>query len=207
MELLSIGEHHVDVLVKEWDKDLIWRGTFVYGEPRVQDRHLMWERLRTLKNKSSAPWVMIGDFNEAMWLFEHFSQTCRREKQMEDFREVLSQCDLHDLGFSGLPWTYNNKQEGERNVRVSLDRAVASLSWTDLFSDAQVVHLVSSRSDHCPLLLKAEVATREREDLNGASDMKLCGNEWSPCQRSSNKHGMRSCRPIIYRNYPANSSQ
>ena len=45
VELLSIGEHHVDVLVKEWDKDLIWRGTFVYGEPRVQDRHLMWERL------------------------------------------------------------------------------------------------------------------------------------------------------------------
>ena len=35
VELLSIGEHHVDVLVKERDKDLIWRGTFVYGEPRV----------------------------------------------------------------------------------------------------------------------------------------------------------------------------
>ena len=47
--------------------------------------------------------VMIGDFNEAMWSFEHFSQTRRREKQIEDFREVLSQCDLHDLGFSGLP--------------------------------------------------------------------------------------------------------
>ena len=128
VELLSIGENHVDVLVKEQDKDLKWRGTFVYGEPRVQDRHLMWERLRTLKNKSSAPWVMIGDFNEAMWSFEHFSQTRRREKQMEDFREVLSQCDLHDLGFSGVPWTYNNKQEGERNVRVRLDRAVASPS-------------------------------------------------------------------------------
>ena len=136
VELLSIGEHHVDVLVKERDKDLIWRGTFVYGEPRVQDRHLMWKRLRTLKNKSSAPWVMIGDFNEAMWSFEYFSQTRRREKQMKDFRDVLSPCDLHDLGFSGVPWTYNNKQEGERNVRVRLDRAVASPSWSDLFSDA-----------------------------------------------------------------------
>ena len=99
-----------------------------------------------MKNKSSAPCMMIGDFNEAMWSFEHFSQTRRKEKQMMDFREVPSQCDLHDLGFLGLPWTYSNKQEGERNVRVRLDRAVASPSWTDLFSDAQVVHLV-----WCPL--------------------------------------------------------
>ena len=90
IELLSIGEHHVDVMVKEQDKDLKWRGTFVYEEPRVQDRHLMWERMRMLKNKSSAPWMMIGDFNEVMWSFEHFSHTQRREKQMEDFREVLS---------------------------------------------------------------------------------------------------------------------
>ena len=160
-----------------------------------------------MKNKSSAPCMMIGDFNEAMWSFEHFSQTRRKEKQMMDFREVPSQCDLHDLGFLGLPWTYSNKQEGERNVRVRLDRAVASPSWTDLFSDAQVVHLVSSRSDHCPLLLKAEVDTREREDLKGASDMKLCGNEWSPYRRSSNKHGIRSCRLIICRNSSIKSSQ
>ena len=31
VELLSIGENHVDVLVKEQDKDMKWRGTFVYG--------------------------------------------------------------------------------------------------------------------------------------------------------------------------------
>ena len=31
VELLSIGEHHVDVLVKDQDKNLKWRGTFVYG--------------------------------------------------------------------------------------------------------------------------------------------------------------------------------
>jgi hypothetical protein len=47
---------------------------------------------------------------------------------MIDFREILGQCDLHDLGFVGMPWTYNNKQSGERNVRVHLDRVVASLS-------------------------------------------------------------------------------
>jgi hypothetical protein len=47
--------------------------------------------------------MMIGDFNEVMWLFEHFSSRRRPPKQMVDFREVLSFCDLHDLGSARLP--------------------------------------------------------------------------------------------------------
>jgi len=70
--------------------------------------------------------MVMGDFNEAMWQYEHFSKTPQPERQMMDFREVLSYCDLHDLGFSGLPWTYNNNQAGGRNVRVRLDRSVAN---------------------------------------------------------------------------------
>lgn len=109
----------------------------------------------------SAPWLMIGDSNEAMWSFEHFSSTRRRERQMLDFWEVLSYCELYDIGFSGIPWTYDNKQEGEHNVRVQLDRAVASLGWSDHFSDAHLKHLVSSRSDYCPILLMVETKWRE----------------------------------------------
>jgi exonuclease III len=84
---------------------------------------------------------------------------------MQDFRDVLSYCDLHDLGFSGLPWTYDNKQAGVRNVKVCLDRAVATPSWSEWFPDATVQHIVTSRSDHCPLFLDLE---RDR----GAQDMK-----------------------------------
>lgn len=98
----------------------------------------------------------MGDFNETMWSFEHFSARQRPEPQTRDFRDVLSQCDLHDIGFVGLPWTYDNKQKGDRNVRVRLDRAVASPSWSDHFSGAKLTHLVSSRSDHCPILLRVE---------------------------------------------------
>jgi hypothetical protein len=63
-------------------------------------------------------------------------------------------CDLHDLGFTGLPWTYDNQQFGRRYIRVRLDRVVASPSWSNLFEGARVVHLVSPCSDHCPILLK-----------------------------------------------------
>jgi hypothetical protein len=99
------------------------------------------------------PWLMIGDFNEVMWSFEHFSKRRRPPKQMIEFREVLSFCDLHDLRFQGLPWMYDNKHMGDRNVRVRLDRVVASPSWSQWFPRAKLQHLISVSSDHCPVFL------------------------------------------------------
>jgi exonuclease III len=98
----------------------------------------------------------MGDFNEAMWQEEHFSNTARSERLMMDFREVLSHCDLHDIGFIGAPWTYDNKRKGDRNVKVRLDRAVATPAWSALFPEHRLRHIVSSRSDHCPILLSVD---------------------------------------------------
>ena len=78
---------------------------------------------------------------------------------MLDFREVLSHCDLHDLGFFGTPWTFDNKQSGNRNVKVRLDRVVASPSWSNIYPQSYVSHITSSRSDHCPIILKLEQKT------------------------------------------------
>jgi hypothetical protein len=100
--------------------------------------------------------MVMGDFNECMWQEEHCSRRRRGERQMHDFREVLSECNLHDLGYNGRPWTYDNKQEGRNNIRVRLDRAVTRPDWYNLFPNNQLVHLTSSRSDHCPILLSLD---------------------------------------------------
>jgi hypothetical protein len=126
VELQSFSKRHIDVHVSGGPFEHKWRGTFVYGEPKPCDRHKMWTTMRSLKPKSDLPWLMMGDFNEVMWQEEHFSRTRRSERLMMDFREVLSHCDLHDLGFIGTPWTFDNKQRGDCNVKVRLDRAVAS---------------------------------------------------------------------------------
>jgi hypothetical protein len=112
LNALSYGMHYIDTLICDGDHHASWCATFVYGEPRTQDRHVMWELLKRIKPVSCAPWLLIGDFNEVMWPFEHFSVRRRLEKQMMDFRDILTYCDVHDIGFSGMPWTYGNKQRG-----------------------------------------------------------------------------------------------
>ncbi|XP_073361947.1 uncharacterized protein [Aegilops tauschii subsp. strangulata] len=151
---LSVGLRYIDVLVRLTPNGLQWRGTFVCGEPKAHERRLMWELLSRIKDKSNAPWLMIGDFNETMWQAQHFSTAKRSERYMENFRSVLSDCNLFDLGFKGPGWTYDNKQAGQKNVRARLDRAIASSSWSDHFREAIVEHICSSRSDHLPVLLK-----------------------------------------------------
>jgi hypothetical protein len=40
----------------------------------------MWDTLKRLKDDSEVPWMVMGDFNEALWQEEHFSQTIRETK-------------------------------------------------------------------------------------------------------------------------------
>ena len=95
---------------------LRWRASFVYGDPKAHERHLMWTLLRRIKDRTNLLWLMIRYFNETMWQSEHFSAAKRSERHMHDFRRVLSECNLFGLGFMGPRWTYSNKQEGMANV-------------------------------------------------------------------------------------------
>ena len=66
VSLLSKWECYIDILVTENPDGVPWRATFVYGEPREENRRDMWALMRTLCGAWSGPWMMIGDFNEAM---------------------------------------------------------------------------------------------------------------------------------------------
>lgn len=145
---------YIDVHVDDVGGGNSWRGTFVYGEPRVENRHSMWDHLTRLRAISRDPWFVCGDYNEAMWQHEHLSRTLRSETQMLAFRDCLLMCELEDLGFTGIPYTYNNGQEGDRNIQVRLDRACADEAWRDLFPATKVVHLASPYSDHSPILIQ-----------------------------------------------------
>jgi hypothetical protein len=73
IDILSYTMHHIDTLIWDGEHHVGWWGTFVYGEPQTQERKNMWELLKWIMPCSRAPWMMIRNFNEAMWSFEHFS--------------------------------------------------------------------------------------------------------------------------------------
>jgi hypothetical protein len=65
-ELMFLAPNYIDVRVIEGLNN-IWRLTGIYDEPRWEDKYMTWDKMRELKNSSSLPWVIIGDFNEILY--------------------------------------------------------------------------------------------------------------------------------------------
>ncbi|CAM8884344.1 unnamed protein product [Rhodiola kirilowii] len=151
LSVLSYSRHHIDCKVVEGDE---FRLTIFYGNPVAHRRAESWELLRTLSKQREGPWLVLGDFNEILFGWELKGRRLRKEWQMRSFREAIEDSGVSDLGYKGAPFTYSNRREGEFETRARLDRAFGNEQWRNLFPVVEVRHLVSSVSDHYPLLVE-----------------------------------------------------
>jgi hypothetical protein len=116
-----------------------------------------------LYGQSDLPWLCGCDYNEILDNSEYFGTHERAEWQMNGFREAVDSCDLQDLGYVGIPYTWDNKQHGEANVKVRLDRVLTSPSWLSRFPESIVRHVSSPKSDHCLLVIDVRSITETGE--------------------------------------------
>jgi exonuclease III len=155
VDLKSYSRSHIDVWITETgDGNRQWRFPGFYGDPSRSRRKESWWLLRFLRNASNLPWLCGGDFNEILHDYEQISGQDREEWKMEGFREVVEECGFTDLGFSGLWYTWDNRREGRSNIKVRLDRCLADEGMLDLFANSSVLHVQTTESDHCALLIK-----------------------------------------------------
>lgn len=80
---------------------------------------------------------------------------------MRAFREVVDECAFQDLGWSGVPFTWDNRQSGVANVKARIDRALANEEFRQQFRFTKVRHISAAESDHCFVLLEFRV---QRDD-------------------------------------------
>lgn len=73
---------------------------------------------------------------------------------MEGFQNAVDACGFLDLGFIGLPYTWDNRQQDGNNIKVRLDHAFANAAFSDLFRDTKVQHVQTTESDHCCLIIE-----------------------------------------------------
>ena len=81
---------------------------------------------------------------------------------MRAFREVIDEIAMQDLGWSGMPYTWDNHQASEANVKARLDRAFANEEFRQLFQHIRVRHLPSVESDHCFVVAEAMETLSQR---------------------------------------------
>ena len=85
--------------------------------------------------------------------------------RMEAFRDVISICQLEDLGFLEPKFTWCSKREGEDFIKERLDRALANHQWQDLYPVRQVEIMSSCSSDHSPIHVQFQKRTDRRRRM------------------------------------------
>jgi hypothetical protein len=58
------------------------------------------------------------------------------------------------LGYSGTPFTWDNRRDDARNIKVRLDRALADDKFLDLYGDSAITHVQTAESDHCAVKIE-----------------------------------------------------
>lgn len=130
--LRSSSIKHVDVEVEDSDDEKSWHFIEFYGSLFAHSKEDSWDLLRILGQNHDLPWLVSGDFNEIMYAYEKMWGLPRDEKQMKAFREVLRECQLMDLRYSSVWFTWERGNLPEANIRERLERGLACANWLSL---------------------------------------------------------------------------
>ena len=124
----------------------------VYGKCWREGRIPLWDKLRDLATKMEGlPWLVGGDFNIFLSEEERQGSNKNRSREMADFANAISDCQLLDLEADGARFTWARGSIFER-----LDRALIGEGWPDLFAATRVTNLPRVMSDHGPLLIQCQ---------------------------------------------------
>ncbi|KAG5631198.1 hypothetical protein H5410_002915 [Solanum commersonii] len=122
-------------------------------EEETVERLRLWKDIYAIGDNHSLPWMVGGDFNVVMGEEEKIGGLPVYLHEYEDFSFCINSCELNDLHFSGIPFTWWNGRADEECIFKRLDRVVANQAMHDMVGNMEVMHLARTGSDHAPLLL------------------------------------------------------
>ncbi|KAL0411811.1 UNVERIFIED_CONTAM: putative mitochondrial protein [Sesamum latifolium] len=154
VQLQSMSQYHIDISIKLTVDEDWWRFTGFSGKPDTNKQDISCNLLSRLHAQSVRSWLVAGNFNELLDQSEKKGGPNRPLWQIKNFRKALENCNLSDLGYTGTPFTWNNRHRHPDTVYERLDRACANPAWIQRFQHATVSHLHTNCSDHNPILIK-----------------------------------------------------
>ena len=129
--------------------------TFIYGDPVVECRKYVWERLTRMSTNRSGAWFMCGDFNEIKGNHEKKGGRKRPETSFLPFRMMLADCGMIEFPYKGNHMSWVGYRSSGK-VQFRLDRAVGNEEWHHLFSHTNVEYLKLWGPDHRPVLIRIQ---------------------------------------------------
>ncbi|XP_074277721.1 uncharacterized protein LOC141601346 [Silene latifolia] len=162
IHLLASSDQHITVEVIEISSgDSFWY-TVVYGFNSDGERQRLWSQINNLKDNCSKPWCICGDFNSLLNYNERLGSDVTW-KEIRDFRQCMSYCEVNDIQAYGSFYTWKNKQDPTTGVFSRIDRFLVNIDWILLYPDSKAYFMNESNFDHCPCIVsrKPDIPARK----------------------------------------------
>ncbi|XP_074299986.1 uncharacterized protein LOC141631182 [Silene latifolia] len=127
--------------------------TMVYGFNKSQERVSLWHNLKVCEGLVHGPWIVCRDFNSVIDVNERIGGADVTWSEMAPMRDMMAQCQLHEIKTIGSYFTWNNKHESGSKVYSRLDRVLTNDDWLLSFPDSFANFLPEGLFDHCPCII------------------------------------------------------
>ncbi|CAA7030426.1 unnamed protein product [Microthlaspi erraticum] len=87
--------------------------SFVYGDPVVKLRDLVWERITRIGTTRTDPWFLIGDFNEITGNHEKQGGPLRQSSTFIPFNLMISDCGFVNFPSRGNTLSWRGRRRGK----------------------------------------------------------------------------------------------
>ncbi|XP_022743890.1 uncharacterized protein LOC111294791 [Durio zibethinus] len=163
LNLQSFSKNHIDIeLLGQPGQN--WRITGFSREPKTTERYRTWRLLERLGDQSDEPWLCLGDFNEILFDTEKWGGNPKAARPIENFRLAMERTGLEDLGCRGLWFTWEKGKGTNAVIRKRLHRGLGNKDWMEIVPLCTVTNLVTSTSDHNPILVKTDGCRVQRKN-------------------------------------------
>ncbi|KAH0693154.1 hypothetical protein KY290_021334 [Solanum tuberosum] len=95
---------------------------FVYAKCDEQERRGLWEDIHNLSINMNLPWFVGGDFNFILNNEEKIGGLPVYPQEYEEFAICVNSCDLVDINFKGIPFTWWNGRADRDCIFKRFDR-------------------------------------------------------------------------------------
>ena len=130
-----------------------WMFTTVYASPNESVRQSLRLELNAFGQLCDVPWLMAGDFNETRTMEERCNCSVELARRCTKFNAWIESNFLIDLGFSRPRFTWTRGTSVTTRKYTRLDRGLCNNIWRLMFEEANVQHVLQTKSDHSPLLI------------------------------------------------------
>jgi len=151
VEVLDSDKRIIDTKIKLGS--LWFFASFVYGDPVWNSRQEVRDNLINIGLTRNEPWFVVGDLNEIWDNSEKLGGPARDESSFLPFRNMVRDCRLRDIPFSGNKFSWAGKRN-DMWIQIRLDRALGNSEWFHLFPRVHSEYLERVGSDHRPLLTR-----------------------------------------------------